>query len=253
MRTLKVTIAYDGTDFAGWQRQATARTVQAAIEDALVPIEGERVVITGAGRTDAGVHAAGQVASFSLKSAIDIVDLQRALNATLPDDIRIMRVEEVPAAFNARFDARRKTYHYSLWLGGVLPPHLRHYAWHIPQRLDMDAMNAAAGSLLGTHDFAAFQASGSDVQTTVREVVLSRIVNSSPGPTISGEGDLVRYEVTGNGFLRHMVRNIVGTLIDVGRRRLASEEVCAILDSRDRGRASATAPPHGLTLWSVEY
>lgn len=253
MPTFKLTIAYDGTEFAGWQRQATARTVQAAIEDALVPIEGERVVVTGAGRTDAGVHAAAQVASFSFKSAIDIVDLQRALNATLPDDIRIMRVEEVPAAFNARFDARRKTYQYSLWLGGVLPPQLRHYAWHLPQRLDVDAMNAAAGALLGTHDFAAFQASGSDVQTTVREIVLSRIVHSSPGPTISGEGELIRYEVTGNGFLRHMVRNIVGTLVDVGRRRLACGEVCAILESRDRGRASATAPPHGLTLWSVEY
>jgi tRNA pseudouridine38-40 synthase len=253
MRTLRVTIAYDGTDFAGWQRQATERTVQATIEDALVPIEGERVVITGAGRTDAGVHAAGQVASFSLKSAIDIINLQRALNATLPDDIRIVRVEEVPAAFNARFDARRKTYHYSLWLGGVLPPQFRHYVWHIPQRLDMDAMNAAAGSLLGTHDFAAFQATGSDVQTTVRELVLSRIVNVSPSATISGEGELVRYEVTGNGFLRHMVRNIVGTLVEVGTGRWPAPCVADILASHDRTLAGPTAPASGLFLMRVDY
>jgi tRNA pseudouridine38-40 synthase len=253
VRTLKLTIAYDGTNFAGWQRQATERTVQAVIEDALVPFEGERVVITGAGRTDAGVHAAGQVASLRMQSGIDTVDLQRALNATLPDDIRILDVEEAPPAFNARFDARRKTYHYLLWSGSVMPPSLRYHAWHVAQPLAFDVMNAAANVLLGTHDFAAFQAAGSDVQTTARALVVSRIVRLSPGPTIPMGDGLLCYEVTGSGFLRHMVRNIVGTLVDVGRGRLAPEEMRTILISRDRGRASATAPAHGLILWAVEY
>jgi tRNA pseudouridine38-40 synthase len=253
VRSLKLTIAYDGTDFAGWQRQATERTVQAAIEDTLLPIEGERVVITGAGRTDAGVHAAGQVASFRMQSGIDTADLQRALNATLPDDIRILDVEEVSPEFNARFDAQRKTYHYLLWSGGILPPSLRHHAWHVPQPLDLDMMNTAADVLLGTHDFAAFQAAGGSVQTTVRELVVSRMVRLASGPTVAIDDRLIRYEVTGSGFLRHMVRNIVGTLVDVGRGRLAPEEVRTILMSRDRGHASATAPPHGLTLWAVEY
>jgi tRNA pseudouridine38-40 synthase len=253
VRTLKLTIAYDGTDFAGWQRQANERTVQAAIEDALRPIEGERVVVTGAGRTDAGVHAAGQVASFKLKSGIGELELQRALNATLPDDVRVLDVEERSPEFNARFDARRKTYHYLLWSGGILPPSLRHHAWHLPQPLDLPTMNAAAAILVGTHDFAAFQAAGSDVQTTVREVVVSRMAPLAPGPTVAIGDRLIRYEVTGSGFLRHMVRNIVGTLVDAGRGRLTREDVRAILGSRDRGRASATAPPHGLMLWTVEY
>jgi tRNA pseudouridine38-40 synthase len=253
VRTLKLTIAYDGTNFAGWQRQTTERTVQATIEDAIRPIEGERVVLTGAGRTDAGVHAAGQAASLTLKSAIGASELQRALNATLPDDVRIVDIDERPPQFNARFDARRKTYHYLLWSGGILPPSLRHHAWHVPQRLDLATMNAAAEILVGTHDFAAFQAAGSDVQTTVRELVTSRIARLPSGPTVAIGDRLMRYEVTGSGFLRHMVRNIVGTLVDAGRGRLTPEDVRAILASRDRGRASATAPPHGLTLWTVEY
>jgi tRNA pseudouridine38-40 synthase len=253
VRTLKLTIAYDGTNFAGWQRQATERTVQAAIEDALRPIEGERVAVTGAGRTDAGVHAAGQVASFKLTSGIGAIELQRALNATLPDDVRILDVEERSPEFNARFDARHKTYHYLLWSGGILPPSVRHHVWHVPQPLDVPTMNAAAEILVGTHDFAAFQAAGSDVQTTVRELLVSRVSRLAPGPTVASDDRLIRYEVTGTGFLRHMVRNIVGTLVDAGRGRLTLEDVRAILGSRDRGRASATAPSHGLTLWSVEY
>jgi tRNA pseudouridine38-40 synthase len=265
-RTLRLTIAYDGTDFAGWQRQASDRTVQAAIEDALLPIEGSRVIVVGAGRTDAGVHAAGQVASARLTSAIPTDELRRALNATLPEDVRILSVEAAAESFNAQFAAKLKTYRYWIWSSGVLPPQLRRYVWHVPQRLDTERMQTAAATLVGTHDFAAFQAAGSDVVTTTREMLESRVIKrgfegereSEAGPFPIGaapvsSGCCLGYEITGTGFLRHMVRNIVGTLVDVGRGRRPVEDIVAILASRDRSRASATAPPHGLVLWQVTY
>jgi tRNA pseudouridine38-40 synthase len=245
-RTFKLTIAYDGTDFFGWQRQATERTVQAVIEDALQPIEGQAVVITGAGRTDTGVHAEGQVASLSLASSIDTGDLQRALNATLPLDVRVLDAAEVRADFNARFDARAKTYRYALWSGEVMLPALRRTTWHVPYRLDLEQMREAAAHLVGSHDFAAFQATGSDVTTTVLEITSSTI---DRGPS----DRLITYKVTGSGFLRHMVRNIVGTIVDVGRGRIPASGLAEILASRDRARASATAPAHGLTLLRVDY
>lgn len=246
MRTLKLTIAYDGTAFAGWQLQANQRTVQGVLEDALRPIDGggARVVVHGAGRTDAGVHARGQVISFSLTSSIACRALVRALNFHLPDDVRVMDAEEAPADFNARFDSRRKTYRYAIYNGPVLPPHIRHFAWHVPQGLAVATMDEAAGVLLGEHDFAAFQAAGGDVITSRREMFVSRVF---------AETDQVVYEVTGSGFLRHMVRNVIGTLVDIGRGRRPLDDMKRILESRDRAQASATAPPHGLTLWSVEY
>ncbi|MGQ0733696.1 MAG: tRNA pseudouridine(38-40) synthase TruA [Acidobacteriota bacterium] len=263
-RTLKLTIAYDGTEFSGWQRQAADRTVQAVIEDALEPLEGERAVLTAAGRTDAGVHAAGQVASATVRTARPTRELHRALNATLPPDVRIMAIEEVPAGFNARFDARAKTYRYWIWSGDVLPPALRRTAWHVPQVLDLVAMREAAAALVGPHDFASFQAAGSDVSTTVRELMASTIAeyrqgcpawtpSAALGIEHANTGRLLCYEVTGTGFLRHMVRNIVGTLVEIGRGRRRSTAMSEILASRNRAHAAATAPPHGLVLWSVGY
>jgi tRNA pseudouridine38-40 synthase len=258
-RTLKLTIAYDGTDFAGWQRQAGDRTVQAAVEDALSPIDRrDRVVIIGAGRTDAGVHAAAQVASATLEAAIGGDELRRALNATLPADVRVLAVDEAPAGFNAQFAATRKTYRYWVWGAGVVPPHLRRFVWHVPQVLDVERMAAAAKSLLGEHDFAGFQAAGSDVATTVRRMLRATVRSERPTPssivaTPAMSGDLVCVEITGTGFLRHMVRNVVGTLIDIGRARRPPEDVDRIIAARDRRLASATAPAHGLTLWNVEY
>jgi tRNA pseudouridine38-40 synthase len=264
-RTFKLTIAYDGTDFAGWQRQGSSRTVQAAIEDALQPIEGARVVLIGAGRTDAGVHAAGQVASVRLTSTIPAGELLRALNATLPEDVRVLAVDLVDDRFNAQFAAKTKTYRYWMLSAGVVPPQLRRYVWHVPQPLDVERMHGAAAAVLGRHDFAAFQASGSDVLTTVREVLVSRVTESCPDAATSSpavlplnlpplaSGRLIGYEITGTGFLRHMVRNIVGTLVDIGRSRRPVGDVAAILASRDRTRAAATAPPHGLVLWKVTY
>lgn len=247
MRTFKVTLAYDGTDFAGWQLQAGPRTVQGVLEEALQPIEDRRVVVHAAGRTDAGVHAAGQVVSFSLSSMISGEALFRALNVRLPEDVRAMRVEEVASDFNARFDARHKTYRYAIFSGDVVPPPLRHFVWHIPQPLDVDVMTAAASVLVGEHDFAAFQAAGSDVISTRREILVSRVARSA------GAAEPIVYEVTGTGFLRHMVRNIVGTLADIGRGRRAIDDLQRVLASRNRSQASATAPARGLTLWSVDY
>lgn len=258
MRTLKFTIAYDGTEFAGWQRQASERTVQATIEDALRPIEGARAIVIGAGRTDAGVHAAAQVASVTLHAAIATRDLLRALNATLPQDVRILAVDEMPGGFNAQFAATQKTYRYNIWSAGVLPPVLRRFVWHVPQRLDRDAMDRAARLVLGEHDFAAFQAAGSDVVTSRRTLTTSRViaidVASSPVPVGAPVvGTWLAYDVTGNGFLRHMVRNLAGTLVDIGRGRRPVDDVSRILASRTRAAAAATAPPQGLTLWSVDY
>ncbi len=244
LRTLKLTIAYDGTAFAGWQMQAGQRTVQGAIEDALRPIDGTRVIVHAAGRTDSGVHAAGQVVSFSLKSSIDCDALVRAVNVRLPADVRVMTAEDAPEGFNARFDARYKTYHYAILTGTVVPPTIRHFVWHVPHPLDTEAMNSAAAVLRGEHDFAAFQATGGDVITTRRELVSSAVVPAA---------DRLTYEVTGTGFLRHMVRNIVGTLVDIGRGRMPAIRMAEILASRNRAQASATAPPQGLTLWRVDY
>jgi tRNA pseudouridine38-40 synthase len=254
-RTLKLTLAYDGTEFAGWQRQASERTVQAVVEDALAPIEKAPVTVVGAGRTDAGVHAAAQVASVSLGTPLGCDDLRRALNATLPADVRVLAIDEVGADFNARRDARFKTYHYSIWQGVALPPPLRRYAWHVPQPLDLRRMNQAAALVIGSHDFAAFQAAGSEVKTTVRRVLVSavRVVDVSSLVATADDDCVLRYEITGSGFLRHMVRNLAGTLVDVGRGRTAVGELTHILQSRDRSQAGATAPPHGLVLWQVEY
>ena len=244
MRNFKITLAYDGTGFAGWQMQAGPRTVQAVLEDALRPIDDARVIVHAAGRTDAGVHAAGQVVSFSLASAITPDALLRALNVRLPDDVRVMRVEEAAADFHARFHARSKTYQYAIWNGPVAPPQVRHFVWHLTQRLDVEAMQAAAGVLIGEHDFAAFQAAGSEVTSTRREMLVSRLIDRHPQ---------ILYEIAGTGFLRHMVRNIVGTLVDIGRGRRLPQDMRRVLESRDRAHASATAPARGLTLLEVRY
>jgi tRNA pseudouridine38-40 synthase len=190
------------------------------------------------------VHANGQVVSFSLSSTIACDALQRALNVTLPDDVRVMKAEEAADGFNARFDARSKAYRYEVFNGAVVPPQIRHFVWHVPQRLDADLMNDAAAAVLGEHDFSGFQAAGGDVITNRREVLSSRL---------SRVEDRIAYEIAATGFLRHMVRNVVGTLVDIGRGRRPLEDMRRVLESRDRTRASATAPAHGLTLVSVEY
>ena len=247
MTTFKATVAYDGTGFVGWQRQVEGTSIQGLLEDALRELDNRDVAVTGAGRTDAGVHAIGQVASFALRRAIEGPALVRALNARLPAAVRIVDAREVGDSFHARFNAIRKTYRYRIWSGDVLSPFERDYAWHFSGPLDVRAMAAAAERLEGRHDFAAFQAAGSSAKTTVRELFSSRIKADA------GATPLIVYEVTGDGFLRHMVRAIVGSLVEIGRGRRPVEWITEILYACDRTRAGPTAPPQGLMLVAVEY
>ena len=253
MPTFKLTLAYDGTNYVGWQRQAAGTSVQGLIEDALRELDGRQVTLHGAGRTDAGVHALGQVASCALDREIQSDVLMRALNAQLPGDVRVVSAEAVAPDFHARFGARAKTYRYRIYNTDVLSPFERHYAWHVFGPLDVEAMDAAARSLEGRHDFTAFQTAGGTLRTAERTVMRSRVKRSITEDARESGGDLIVYEITGDGFLRHMVRAIVGTLVDVGRGRRPSEEMRDVLASCDRARAGPTAPAWGLFLVGVEY
>lgn len=213
----------------------------------------------GAGRTDAGVHAIGQVASFALERDVDAETLVRALNFHLPPAVRALAAAPVDAAFHARYDARWKTYRYHIWTDGPMPPMLRAFAWHVPGALDVPAMDLAARSLEGRHDFAAFQSAGTAVPDTVREILESRarvVPADGDGPLrglVPAAGRLIAYEVTGTGFLRHMVRAIAGTLVEIGQGRQPVEWMQAIVASGDRARAGRTAPADGLLLVAVGY
>ncbi len=259
MRTFKLTLAYDGTDYAGWQRQRGAATIQAAVEAALRPLEGRPVTVHGAGRTDAGVHALGQVASVRLAHPLPPPALVRALNARLPPAVRALRAEHVADRFHARFDAQAKMYRYRLAAGPVANPLERRYVWHLPQAVDRAAMQAAGVLLCGRHDFAAFQTAtrAGAPGSTIRTIAGLRVVNESgaywAAPAGGGCGDIIGVEVEGDGFLRHMVRAIVGTLVEVGLARRSVADVAAALASRTRARAGPTAPAHGLFLVRVDY
>jgi tRNA pseudouridine38-40 synthase len=245
MRTLKLTIAYDGTRFVGWQRQAQGESIQGLLEDALARFEGSHVTVHGAGRTDAGVHALGQVASVRVSFGHDVSTLTRALNAHLPEDIRVLEIVEADSDFHARFIACSKTYRYRIRNRSISDPFERAFVWHLPERLDVRAMQQAAGALVGTHDFAAFQSVGSDASAgTVRTVTRSEL----------GDSDgLLTYEIAGNGFLRHMVRALIGTLVEIGRGRRQVDNMALLLHGSSRGEAGATAPAHGLFLVRVDY
>jgi len=257
VRTLRLVVAYDGADFAGWQRQAGQRTVQGELEAVLAAIEGTPVHVAGAGRTDAGVHAAAQVASVRLTAAIAPERLVRAFNAVLPADVRVLAAEETFDRFHARLHARGKTYRYFVWHAPMDLPMLRRTAWHVPQRLSIAAMSEAAATFVGEHDFAAFQGRGSAVRSTVRRVTAASVDAAAalPGWCAAGDdrGRLVCIEVSGDGFLRHMVRAMAGTLVQVGRGRMRHDAVVRALASGRRAAAGPTAPAHGLHLWRVHY
>ena len=268
MRILKLTLSYDGTRLVGWQRQAAGDSVQGVLEDALSRFEGRPVTVHGAGRTDAGVHALGQVASVEVTFAHDVATLARALNAQLPEDVRVLGVEEAAPGFHARFSARAKSYRYCIRNGAVASPFERAFVWHVPQPLDVAAMRLAAARLLGRHDFSAFRSIGTDVPDAVRTLHVSDVVET-PGTTpwlisaatttpsasryFSDAAPLLTYEVSGDGFLRHMVRAIVGTLVEVGRGWREPAQMDTLLRDKDRARAGATAPPQGLFLVRVDY
>jgi tRNA pseudouridine38-40 synthase len=262
-RTLKLVLAYDGSAYVGWQRQTSGQSIQGLIEDALSRIDGAPVVVAGAGRTDAGVHALGQVASARVATTLDQPTLKRALNAILPPDVRVVSVEDAADQFHARYSASVKTYEYWIWQGDVLPPFLRASCWQIPRQLDVAAMDVAARLLEGRHDFGAFQSAGGHVKTSVRTIWLARVgvgtvrsarvaspFESAPEDD-NGHPVVVRIEA--DGFLRHMVRAVVGTLVEVGDHRRDADTIAALLDRADRGEAGPTAPPHGLVLVRVRY
>jgi tRNA pseudouridine38-40 synthase len=258
--SFKITLAYDGTDFVGWQRQAAGVSIQGLLEGALRELDERDVAVTGAGRTDAGVHALGQVAAFSIERPLTADAVVRAINARLPDAVRVLSAEEAPPSFHARFDARAKSYRYRICNTDVLSPFERRYAWHVPGALDGAAMRAAAQMLEGRHDFAAFQSAGTTVRSTEREILSSQIADGrlqiqSPNQSAicNLPSAIVTYEITGSGFLRHMVRAIVGSIVEVGRGRHPPEWMAEVLASRDRGRAGPTAPAGGLFLVSVTY
>lgn len=245
MPTFRIIVAYDGTDYVGWQRQASGPSIQGLLEGALKEFGNGDVAVAGAGRTDAGVHALGQVASFSLERSIDPSTLLRALNAKLPPAVRVLSAAEAPPGFHARFDPSVKTYRYRIWNGEVVLPFERRYVWHVPEALDVGAMARAARFVEGVHDFAAFQGSGGDATTTERVVLASSITPAA--------GGAIQYDITGNGFLRHMVRSIAGSLVEVGRGRRDPEWIGELIASRDRARVGRTAPPEGLFLVAVDY
>lgn len=299
----KLTLAYDGTEFHGWQIQPGRPTIQGTLAEAVGSVTGEEVLPQGSGRTDAGVHAWGQVASFSLRAAVPAENLQRALNRILPASIRILSAEQAPAEFHARHSAVGKVYQYRILQGGLCSPFLARYVTCCRWRLDVDAMQEAAEALLGEHDFTSFAASdpdrtarakGEDAgeggraglangagdcedemrRSTVRRIELSRWSRESPvlpcagtlgamlagpgaelfGGTVGDDaGEIFTYTVRGNGFLHHMVRNFVGTLVEIGRGRLPAAEMARILDGRNRALAGPTAAARGLCLMQVLY
>ena len=247
VRTLKLTIQYDGTDYVGWQRQENGASIQGLLEEALRPIEGAHVNVFGAGRTDAGVHALGQVASLRLTASIQPQRLVRALNAVLPPDIRVVDAKEAPDDFHARFSATGKLYEYRIINDQAVSPFLRRFVWQVIPPLDLGAMRQASALLIGRHDFAAFQAVRASVKSTERTI--RRL------EWIEGRGSDVPLvmQIEGDGFLRHMVRTIAGTLVQVGLGRWPVDYVSDVLASRSRLRAGNTAPAAGLFLVRVLY
>jgi tRNA pseudouridine38-40 synthase len=242
----RLTLEYDGTDFRGWQAQAEgARTVQGVLEAAARDLFGAPVSVSGAGRTDAGVHAEGQVASFAVDTRLAPRAVHRALDQRLPDDLAVVACEAVPDAFDPRRDAVSKCYRYVIWNGPARSPLRRRRAHAVPEPLDVAAMTRAARAFEGEHDFASLQSTGSSVRTTVRTVLGCRVTGRAGGE--------IAVEVEGTGFLRHMVRTLAGTLIEVGQGRRPEGSIPALLDARDRARAGPTAPAAGLTLVAVRY
>jgi len=243
-RKLRLVIEYDGTDFAGWQRQIGQRTVQGTLEDGVHTIVGERVEVRGAGRTDAGVHAAGQVASLALTSRIPAIGLMRGLNSLLPPDVAVIDAADADPSFDARFSARGKIYRYRIWNHFVRSPLHARTSWHCRRPLDLQAMRAAAAVLLGEHDFRGFRASDCDRRNTVR--VIRRF-------DISKQGAMVQIDVEATAFLKNMVRILAGTLADVGRGKRDQAAVLRALEMGDRAAGGVTAPARGLTMVQVIY
>jgi len=269
-RTWKLTLAYDGSDFRGWQIQPSQPTIQGELAAAIHRITGEHILPQGSGRTDAGVHALGQVASFQLEAPIPEANLLRALNRTLPESIRVKSAEIVPPGFHARHSAIAKTYEYTIFRAGLCPPVLARYVYALNWPLNVEAMAAAAAHVLGEHDFTSFAAHDPDLATRNPDSPIQPSAEPPAKPPIEPpiepncirtisesqwrqEGDFLIYRVTGNGFLHHMVRNLVGTFLNVGRGATLATAIPEILAAKSRSAAGPTAPARGLFLVAVQY
>lgn len=255
MKYIKLIIEYDGTNYQGWQTQRSGQTIQDIMSKTISGITGEQIKLTSAGRTDAGVHALGQVAVFRTDSILSADTLKRALNAKFPRDMRILAAEELDSEFHPRYRAVKKSYFYLIEKTQKQSVFLHRYTWRIPVRLDIDSMSKAAALLLGEHDFSAFRGAGCGARTTIRtihSITLSRY-DSIDFMAARIQGDFIKIQIEANAFLRHMVRNIVGTLTEVGKGRIQPETVIDILNSHDRKMAGPTAPAKGLFLEKVYY
>jgi len=250
MRNLKVILSYDGAEFSGWQVQPDALTVQGTLASAIGRITGEKVLPQGSGRTDAGVHALAQVMTFVTESSVPAGNFLKAMNDILPAAVRVLEVTEAPADFHARHSARAKTYRYRIYREAICPPFLARYVWHYPYPLAEEPMARSAAMVVGEHDFTSFAAV--DPERGLKSTAMSnvRTIFSSYWERV---GEELIYTVRGSGFLHHMVRNLVGTFIWVGKGTLQIEDVTRILDLRSRSAAGATAPASGLYLVDVEY
>lgn len=258
MRNIRLTLSYDGTDFHGWQLQPNRPTIQGALSEALERITSEKILPHGSGRTDAGVHAIAQVASFQTSSSIPSDNFRKALNSCLPASIRIFEVADVAADFHARYSAKEKTYRYRIYHGEICPPFSVRHVYHYPYPLDPDAMQAAAKLVLGEHDFTSFAAFDPEKRANPDAAPsISNVRNSNVRTLFESDwsvlGNESQYTVRGNGFLHHMVRNLVGTFLLAGKGTLQPADITRILAAKNRTAAGPTAPAQGLYLVSVEY
>lgn len=244
LRNIRLLISYDGTNYCGWQRQNDMITIQDTIEKAIFKVTKEEVILTGSGRTDANVHALGQVANFITNSNIEADRFAYAINYNLDNDIRILNSDEVSMDFNSRFSSKKKTYLYQIYNSRIISPFYIKYAMQVPLNLDLELMKNASQLLIGEHDFRAFMASNSEIKTTIRTIY---------DISIEKEENLIKIRITGNGFLYNMVRIIVGTLIDIGLKRKNEECIKKAINIGDRTLLGATARPNGLFLEKVVY
>lgn len=255
MRNIRLTIQYEGTNYSGWQAQPNETTIQGLLQEAIKKITGEDPKIIAAGRTDAGVHAIGQVAAFMTNSQLAADVIKTALNANLPEDIRITNASDTHTDFHPRYDAKSKVYFYIISNSHMVSPFLSRYVWRIPHKLDSKAMHQAIGLLEGRQDFSSFRASGCSAKTSTRTVLDTKVekLEALDFMTVPLEGDFLRITIEADAFLRHMVRNIVGTVVEVGRSKFKAEHLRAIILSKDRKNAGPTAPAKGLFLERVNY
>ena len=247
IRNIRIFIAYDGTNYLGWQIQPKGPTVQRVIQDALSKILGHKVKLKAAGRTDTGVHALHQVAHFLTTSDRPLEVIYRAVNAMLPQDIVVWKIEEVDFKFHSQRQALKKTYVYYIYNYPIRNPLVRLYSWWDHPNLDIEAMRACLPLIIGEKDFASFRKSGTDIKTTIRTIYDAKI------DWVEGQKHMLYFEITGKGFMRYMVRNIMGALVEVGRGNLTVEDFQRIMEARDRKVAPPPAPPQGLVLKKIEY